>query len=141
MADRITASVNKSNPELTRLQRARARQLGMGIEPYRVLLCLRSAGRPLTYREIESETGYYFNLARNLRAEINPGSLGARGLVLEGTDGMRKLTFEITSEGEKALRSVDNWHPPEKVKRVKVVPIEDAEPVIAADVDGVEFDI
>jgi len=112
------ADRNRQNPEVSKLQRARAKEGGLSVGEYRVLLCLRSAGRALNYREIEAETGYYANLARMLRADTNPESLGGKGMVMEGTDGIRKLTFEITPRGESLLRRLDKFTLPEKPKKM-----------------------
>lgn len=138
MENRLTRTKNAANPDAAKLQRARAKQAGLTLEQYRVLLCLRSEGRPLTRQEIRDETGYFENLAKTLRAESSPDSLGARGLVLEQTDGHRKLQFEITDAGMSLLRSVDKWTPPVKVKRRRKG---EGETVVAEGVDGVACEI
>ena len=85
--------------------RAAAKAAGITVVHYRILKALAANGGPMTYRDIESKTGYYSILTAQLRTE-HEGSLGALGLVKEEThdvDGKDKLCFKITAKGKNVL--------------------------------------
>ena len=88
-------------------ERTKAEEKGLSLVHYRILKAIETAKKPLSYRGIEAETGYYSILTAQLRKDYED-SLGSMGLVQEEMiseeeGGRKKVHFSITAKGKKKI--------------------------------------